>query len=486
VSTGLPRRRPGRWASLPAQRAVVLGLGLLAGCAMPPPADDAAERREALAAVQGIDGDSRFEAGPGPAAAAGPQDGRWWTRLGDPTLAAWVQRALDHNLDLALAQARITEARAMLRAAQGARAPQLSAQAGLVAGNRNPSGRRVDPELALALAWDADLWGGGRWAERSAAAAWRRRTHEAQATRLATAAVTARAYLAWQSARVDRDALAAALGLLRDTARVVHVRVDAGLAPRLDSLRADGEIAAAEAALVQADTAVDDAAQALQLMAGQAPGIRGAPRPEAPAGLPPAPDDLPVALPLDLLRQRPDLRAAEEALLGADADLGVAQAARRPTLTLPGLLVLGTGAGGAVLSELTATVAASLAAPLLDGGRRAADEDAAASRVRQAELVYRQALLQALGEASAAYRASRDTGLALAAQRRAVDAADLAVAQARTLYDNGLTGFLDLLETQRSALGRRQTLQRRQADALRAVVAVYEALGLVDAAPAPG
>lgn len=506
---------------------------VLAGCAGMPGGEPgrAAADPASLASRAGVSPGEVLVAAPPDAPAPTAADLRWWTRFDDPALTAWVERSLGANTEVEAAAARIDEARALLRAAQGARAPQLDAEAAVTARSRAAAGgRRVEPTAALRLDWDADLWGGLRAAERAATATLAGRIERLDATRLSVAALSARAYLGWQEARLDRGLQRRARDLLRETARVVRVRFDAGLAPRLDLLRADGEVAAAEAALVAADTRVRDAERALQELAGERPGrplttpsapstlsgggagdeegaaaasglasapdamagpvIRAA---RAPARLPADPGALPVALPLDLLRLRPDLRAAEQALRAAEAGLDEAAAAERPSLRLPGVITLGTTAGGSVLAQLAASVAAELAAPLTDGGRRAATRDAAAARVALAEIDVRAALRQALAQTEAAYVAHTDARRARDALQRAVQDADAAEQQARTLYDNGLAGFIDLLDAQRSALARRQALLRREADLRRAAVAVFEALGLlppasaspVVAAPAP-
>lgn len=448
---------------------------LLAGCVAPAPVP-APSPWPAVA--------DRLHAAPVDAPAPTEADLRWWARFGDPALTAWVERALAANLDLAEARTRIDEARAALRAAQGARVPQLAGEARLEARSRaGEGGRRLAPTVGLALDWDADLWGGLRDAERAAEATLSGRGFETRAVALSTAALTARAYVAWQEARLERDAQRQAGVLWRETARVVEVRVQAGLAPRLDGLRAQAERAAAEAAAVVAGTRLRDAERALQVLAGERPGLPIVD--PAPPRLPAAPGDvaapLPVVLPVDLLRLRPDLRAADMAWRAAVATVGAATAAERPSLRLPGVITLGTGGGGALLASLGARIAAELSAPLLDGGQRAAATQAAAARAEAAAIAYRRTLQQALAQAEAAFVAHADARRALDGLREAADAADAAEAQARILYTQGLTGFLDLLEAQRSALVRRQALRVQEAELVRSAIAVFEALGLLPA-----
>lgn len=462
----------------PRATATVLAMAL-AGCAGVPVAPPLSV---------GSEGGQRFHAAAAEAPRPGPADLRWWRRFDDAALAEWVERALAANLDVALARQRGDEARALLRAAMAARAPSLTAGARIDADSRAGSdGRRIEPSLTLAFDWDADPWGALHWTERSAAASALRADHLLQAARLSTAALTARAFLAWREAGQAEVELARAIALQQDIARVVQVRVDAGLSPQLDALRARGEVAAAEAGAVSAAEATRAAARALQLLAGARPGVPLASS-LAPASKPPLPQlhgALPLVLPADLLRLRPDLRAAEQSLRAAEAGLGAAEAARLPTLRLPGVLTLGTSGGGALLAQLSASVAASLAAPLFDGGRLDAERDVAQSRVQQALLAYRQTLQQALAEVEAALDATAASQQRISAQQRALQQADLAVTQSQALYTAGLAGFGDVLDAQRSALERRQALLRMQGDAARANVATFEALGLIDEAAGP-
>jgi multidrug efflux system outer membrane protein len=159
----------------------------------------------------------------------------------------------------------------------------------------------------------------------------------------------------------------------------------------------------------------------------------------------------------------------------------VAQAELLPRLRLPGTLVFGSAFAGAGALELaSATLAAVLDATLLDGGARRADVDAAQSRAREASAVYRQTLLQALQQVEAALAARRGAELRIAARERAAAAARAAEEQAQTLYRSGLSGYLDVVDAQRSALAQQRALLQARADAASAAVTAFEALGLID------
>ena len=428
----------------------------------------------------GISDTDTFAAAPTGATAPTEADLRWWNRFNDPALARWVERALTNSPDTAIARERVVQAQALLRGASARRSPLIGAEAGVEARSRRAAGeRRLDPSAALTLDWDLDLWGGLRQAEQSAAASLLQTQDLAQAARLSTAGLTARAYVAWQEALLDEQLLADGLGLQREVLRLVEVRVNAGIAPKLDLDRAQSEAANLEAEAADARVRLRQAAAALQVLAGERPQPMGA----TVAQLPVLQGAATVARPIDLLRLRPDLRAAERGLAVAAADLGVARADLYPRLRLPGAITLtSAGLGGGVLDIVSATLAAVLDVALFDGGERSANVDAARSRVAEAGEVYRRTLLEALQQAESALVATEGTATRTRALERGNTAALSAVDQARTLYTNGLTGFLDVIEAQRSALDTRRNLLRAQADAARQSIAGFEAMGLIDPA----
>lgn len=437
----------------------------------------------------GLQDSDRFDGAAG-APAPSADDLRWWQRFDDPALADWVERALARNADVAIARERTAQADALLRSARAQRSPLLGVQAGVDVRLRNGADqRRVQPGAAITLDIDTDLWGGLRQAERSAAAGVLRSRDLVQAARLGAAGATARGYVAWRAALKEHALLQQGLALQREALRVVSVRVEAGLSPLLDRDRALTEVADTEAELAAAAAGITQAGAALQVLAGERP------RAEVPAlasaagaadgasgllargDLPALRGTQPVVRPVDLLRLRPDLRAAENALVAAAADVGVAQGDLLPRLRLPGSLVFGSSAG--LLELTTAAVSAVIDLTLFDGGAGAAGVDAARSRAREAQLVYGRTLLQALEQVQAALAAQRSAAERIAARRRGSTAAVSAVAQARALYDAGLAGFLDLIIAQRSALASQRDLLQAQADAARAAIAAFEAMGLI-------
>jgi multidrug efflux system outer membrane protein len=433
----------------------------------------------------GLTDADRFSAAPFGAVTPLATDLLWWQRFDDPVLGRWVERALANNPVIDIARERLAQAEALLRGARAQRRPLVGADASVEARSRRQPGQRAnDPSAALTLDWDLDVGGGLRQADLSAAASVLRSEDLVQAARLSVAGLTARAYVEWQEARLDQRLLADELALQAEVLRIVQVRVRAGLAPQIDLDRTRADAAAIEADAAAASVRVRQAAAALQVLAGERPQALANDGPAA--RLPVLQGQQPVPRPIDLLRLRPDLRAAERSLSVAAANLGVAESALYPRLQLPGALTLtSAGLGGGVLNIVSASLAAVLDVALYDGGARNAGVDLARSRVREASQLYRQTLLQVLQQAEAALVAAEGTGQQTEALQRASTAADAALAQARTLYTNGLTGFIDVLDAQRSALSNRRNLLSARAQATRQAITTFEVMGLI-AVAAPG
>lgn len=454
----------------------------LAGCAAVAP-PSAAGVQAAAAEALGLTEADRFAAEGLPQPAA--EDLHWWRRFDDPALAAWVEQALQRAPDTAAAAARVAQAQALLAQARAQRGPRLAAQAqGTLEGRRNAGERVLQPSMGLVATWDTDLWGGLSAAEAAAEAGLQRSRALDRSARLTQAALTASAYVEWRAAQADGTALAQARVLQQESARIAGIRVEAGLAPRLDLDRARAEVAQIEADAAAAAARQRQALAALQALAGTPPGLQRGPAGAAAAAfagpvLPALREAGPLPRPLDLLRLRPDMQAAEAALWAAAAESGVAWAALRPALRLDGRLLLATAGGGGALELGTAAVGALLDAVLFDGGARQAGADAAQARVTEAAEAWRGTALQALQQVELALAAAEGSARRVAALEQALAAREQAVAQAQTLYTAGLAGFLDLLDAQRSALAARRAWLQAKADATLAAVAQFQAVGLV-------
>lgn len=409
---------------------------------------------------------------------------RWWHLLGDEQLNRLVARGLDENLELQTAASRVREARALARAtaARGG----LSVNAGGAASADWISERRGftergttrSAEAFLDAVWTIDLYGGLERSRQAAfAEAGRQEALRREVARVTSAEIAA-TYVDLRAAERRLELTRQSLELQRKTLALVRARVEAGLAPGLDQVRAQAAVAALEADIGPLRSEISRLANALAVLLGAPPG--------AFAGL--IEDDVPIpsvraggalGVPLDLLRRRPDVQAAELLIVARTAEVGVALAELYPQLTLPGVISAGyvNAPGQSALSFVLASLAALIDVPLYDGGERRANVEAAEERVTQAALIYRETVLRALEDVEAALlayegsRRQRDALIDVVANNR------LAYEQSQELYRQGFVTFLDVLDSQRQWNTSLQQLALAERDVSVAVVALYSGLG---------
>ncbi|NDY43029.1 efflux transporter outer membrane subunit [Dissulfurirhabdus thermomarina] len=446
-----------------------------------------------LAAVAGLSGCARYgDRVPGapvavPAAyaeagaaanATAARIGRWWERFGDPSLDALVAAALRHNPGLGQALARLRQAEARLRVAGAPLLPTLDASGEL---SRDKQTGFFGPttgtnyRYSLAAGYELDLWGklrNRRKAARFEAGAAR---EDAKALFLSLTYQVADLYFearetAARHTLAERRAAVAAEILRRVEARYREGLVDAG-----EVYRARRDLAAAETA--RAALAAESAAarHALAVLTGRFPAQLEA----LPGGPLPAPPPLPaVGLPSDLLVRRPDIEAALLRIRARDAELGAAVADRFPSVNL--LATLGESrvdyGAGAVTGPFW-RLAADLALPLVDGGRRRAEAARSRAAVAEAFEAYREALLRAAREVEDALARERAEAGHAAAAERDWAAARLAADREANRYRAGLSDWLSLQQARLAALAAESDLAAARRAWLSARLGLVRALG---------
>lgn len=448
---------------------------VLAGCATSPPAQ--LETPPAPAAFK--------NAAPLQGVAAQAQTA-WWRAFGDAQLDELVERAGRGNHNLQIAAARLAQARALLRRADAERLPQLNAAAGagretapLAAGG---SGRpQTLVTVGAQLSYEVDL--AGRLARASSAAEFDARQREAllhNATLLVQAEV-ARSYFALRAVDAEVALVSGTVEAYRGSLQLTERRFAAGDLPELDVARARSELAATEAEVLALQRQRAQLENALALLLGEpASGFAlAAQAGGSPSAWPATLPAVPGGLPSSMLARRPDVAAAQSALLAAQQRLGVAQTAWWPSLTL-------TAAGGHASPELsdlfkwsarTWAVNALLSLPLFDGGRREAGVAQARAELDAAYAAWREQMLVALKDVEDELAALRLLGEQGQAQERAVGAAERGTLLSGIRWRNGLVSQLELLDAQRTELrNRRQALQVRAAQ-VQATVGLIRALG---------
>jgi NodT family efflux transporter outer membrane factor (OMF) lipoprotein len=422
----------------------------------------------------------------------------WWQGFNDPQLTALVDQALRQNLDLELAAARIREARAQEGVAGAGSSPQLAAEASVTRQRISENAIPVPPgsgsggggsiglpgseftswRAGFDASWELDLFGRNRRereaaAARTGAAVWSR--HDVEVT---VAAEVASAYLRLRTLQGRAVNAEAELARLTRYEQLIRAQVKGGLVTGqiLEQQRSDRSAAAAAIPALQAEAKAE--IHALGVLIGQSPEAL-ADQLAAPVGLAPTPPPVPPGLPSDLLRRRPDIRAAERELAAATADIGVATADLYPRISLTAGPALVSTALGSLLEwgSRSFSAGAALDWPIFDGGRRRANIEVHNARQEQATITYRKTILVALQDVEDALSNADGNRRKLAELEEAHGNAVRAEKIANTRYRGGLVTFADVLEAQeRRLLLEAQVVETKGAVA-RDTVALVKALG---------
>ncbi|MBJ2154598.1 TolC family protein [Variovorax sp. IB41] len=411
----------------------------------------------------------------------------WWQLLGDPTLSALQAEAAGASLDLQVAAARIDESRAQLGLADAARRPQVSADAAYTRSALSdyapfallgaPTHPTSSWTLGLQAGWELDLWGRLRQQSESAEARLMASAYGMEAVRVSVAGDIARTYLLLRGVQAQMAIVQENRQIAGNLVRLAESRERHGVATRFDAASARADAAGIEARLSQLQQQRDALMNALALLLGQAP--RELDARLASAALPAMPRRLPIGVPSELARRRPDILQAEARLRAAVADIGAAEADFYPRVSLTGSF----GFQALDLSDLGSwdsrrfSIGPALHLPIFQGGRLRSNLALSETRHRIAGIAYRQAVLRAWHEVDDALTAystelkrHAQLQLALTQNRTALDVAQRA-------YEQGTADFTAVLVAQRSLLASQAELANCATASALSVVSLYRALG---------
>lgn len=408
----------------------------------------------------------------------GGKQGPWWEGFGDPVLVGLVAEAQAENLELAIAQARLSQASALARAERADLFPRAD---GFADGTVRTALTSTDPSRAddaaggFLFGWVPDVFGGRRRELQAARATALARGRDLADVRRLVIAGVADTYVELRRTDARLALLETSLDLQNRTLEIVQLRADAGLGADLDVQRALADLAQTRAQrgpLIASRLAAD---AALAVLTGRtADTQRVAPNEEA--VIPAYTDGPPVGVPADLLRARPDIQASEAQLVAAIAVIGAETADLYPSLSLPGS-VRADLASSDIAGSAVAAVSAIIDVPLFDAGRRRAEIRAARANADAALAAYRLTLLEALREVEVALaridaaNARRDD-LAIA-----VEASEAAFVQLQALYTEGLATLIEVLDSQRQLISSREAFVDSEAALAAAIVALYRSVG---------
>ncbi|WDG53332.1 efflux transporter outer membrane subunit [Pseudomonas chlororaphis] len=417
----------------------------------------------------------------------------WWEGFGDPVLTDFVSKALEQNLDLAQASARVTQARAGLGAANAALLPSgnISGQAarsyqsietplGQVL-NSTPGYDRYGNsyEVNLGAGWEVDVFGGLRRGREAALAEYQASEAGAAATRLAVAAQTADIYITLRGLQARLDIANRQVKTQQGLLEKVRLLYGKGLAANYQVQQTEGALSQVQATVPVLQTGLDAAMNALDVMLGTPPGTHRAQLANA-GSIPLAPQIKATGTPADLLRRRPDLIVAERQLAASNARIGVAIAEYYPKFSLSALLGSATVVSGGNLFTGGANQSAGVLGlrwRLFDFGRINAQIDQAKGQEAQALAAYRQSVLRATEDVENAFSALVNREV----QATTLTEGEASLTQARQssfiAYQKGTASLIDVLHADETMLQASDARAQARTESARAAVAAFKALG---------
>lgn len=409
----------------------------------------------------------------------------WWTLYDDPMLNELVTSALERNADIRLAVARIEETDANLREANAAFLPEIDL--GATATRSRVSRRTATPlfggvppvrnniRIAASTSFEVDFWGRLRRGVEAVRALNLASRYARDTVALTLTGITAQAYFSLRSLDAQIAVTRETLASRQDYEDLVRRRAAGGIASGLDVNQAEGAKADAAVQLTDLLRQRELVEHQLGTLAGRLD-LKVAKGDARNLPIPPVP---PPGLPSTLLARRPDIRQAEEALVAANAQIGVAKADLFPLVSLTGSL----GAESKMLAALLTRPAAiwslgpALAMPLFDAGRRNARVDAAAARTQQALVNYQKSVETAFREVADALTNVQQSAATEQDLRARLTAARNALRLARLRYESGYSAYLEVLDAQRTANDAELAVIRNRQATLAAHVDLLKALG---------
>ena len=411
------------------------------------------------------------------------QQSRWWTAFNDPVLSLLVEQARTNNVDVKQAEARLRKARAQRNLAKAERLPTIGANgsASRSRGSEKAGGGGTSTMYANGFdaSWEADLFGAKRRTIESAQATLEASQEALRDVMVSLFSEVALNYVEYRSYGARLEITETNLAAQTETYDITRWRQQANLVTQLDVDQARLSLEQTRAGLPALRTGRDQAEHQLAALFGQAPGSLKALLDSRRLGVPVAASELAVGVPADVLRRRPDVRSAERKLAAQTAEIGVAEAARYPDLTLSGSIGLEALKAGDLytLGARTAAGAVKAGWTLFDGGQIRQKVAVQTALQEEALGAYEAAVLTALREVEDALTAYANEQNRRSSLREAVVAGRSAFGLARDKYAAGLIDFQTVLSTQQSLLTVQDSLASSEAEVTSDLIRLYKALG---------
>lgn len=466
----------------------------------------------------------------------------WWTTLNDPVLDQLAERSVNANLDLKIAEARVREARAARGVAASALLPSIGAagswtrsqaldspeakqglpfstglsvgpggvtrsltvrgQNGSITRSRTNDGSgngettttsasfspqpnqeapdRVDDvfQLGFDAAWELDIFGGNRRAVEAAEASIGAAEERRRDVLVSLLAEVARNYIELRATQSRLDITNKNIEAQAETVELTKARFEAGLTSELDAVRAEALLTATQSQVPFLETQIAASMYRLAVLLGEDPGALNAEL-STPAPMPGAPAEVPVGLPSDLLRRRPDIRTAERELAAATARIGEATAELFPKFYLTGSIAGRSPSMGDILNSPNQlwSVGPSVSLPIFRGGQIRANIEVQNARQEQAAIAYEQSILLALEEVENGLMSFSKEQVRRKSLDASVKSNQEAVRLANERYVRGLETFLNVLQAQQQLFQSQDLLVQSESFVLTDLISLYKALG---------
>jgi len=408
-------------------------------------------------------------------------DEEWMKVFQDQELQGLIRAALQNNYDVRIAAARVLEARAQLGITRADQFPTLSGGGNIISQRDAAAGpisafQSTQGQLSLSASWNLDFWGRYRRATEAQRARLLAQEWAQRAVISSLVANVASGYFQLRELDLELEISKRTLASRSESLKLTAMRTEHGIDTMLDQRQAEQLVYTAAAQVPDLERQIEQEENALSILLGNNPGaiprgLRLTEQPHAP--------EVPAGLPSELLERRPDVREAEENLIAANAQIGVARAAYFPQISL-------TGSGGYQSSALTSlftgpagiwNFGGSLVQPIFEGGRLRSNVRLAEAQHQEMLLTYQQAIQGAFRDVSnalVAYRKNREFRIQ---EEKLTESARDAAQLSEQRFNAGATDYLEVLTNETNYFSDELTLAQAQFNELQALVQLYQALG---------
>jgi len=415
----------------------------------------------------------------GDAAQADTINLKWWEIFNDEVLDTMVIMALEHNLDVKMAAARIEQARAYWGMTKADLLPSIDISAGAARGNFGGGIKATAPAnqfyVTPSLSWELDFWGKYRRLSESAQADLLASEWGMRSLQMSLISDVTSLYFQLLDFQKRLDIAEKTVELRFNSLKIIRMRFDKGIVPEIDVNQAEGQWAYAVAAVPTYERAVAQTQYVLSVFLGQNPRLLLHPNKLYEQEIP---KEIPAGLPSDLVERRPDIAQAEMQLKSQNAQIGAAVASRFPSISLTGLL----GVASNDLSTLTSggaawSISGSILGPIFNFGKNKRRVEVERKKAEEMLYSYEYTVLNAFKEVEDALVSISTYKKELDARQIHFKAAENAAKLSALRYDKGVTSYLEVLENERSAFEAELVLTETYQELLNSYVSLYKALG---------